>query len=190
MFRRRSGFSLLKPRRGFGVRLAPPRADDRTRLLQRKAVGLTLAVICAVAPSLPLGPLFAQPPLPMAALWLAFGYATERENKPRAWLDPLTLAALGVLQDVFSGGPLGLHVLLFLGGYVVAGIVSRAGMSGSEPRNVWAAFLATCLGELLIAWAVGPLAVGADLELTAFALTLLITAGLFAITMKLYRQDL
>lgn len=188
MLRRRSGFSLLKSRRSRVS--ARPRSDDRTVSVRLRALGVALAVLCAVAPSLPLGMLFSQPPLPMAGLWLAFGYATEREGKPRAWIDPLVLCLIGLLQDLFAGGPLGLHVLLFVGAYVIAGIVSRSGMSGSEPLNVWAAFVATCLGVLLLAWAVAPLGVGPGVEFTSFGLTLLITAALFTITMKLYRQDI
>jgi len=191
MRRRRGGFSLLKSRRSYSSRVSTPsRADERVMSVRLRALGLALAVICAIAPALPLGPLFAQPPLPMAGLWVAFGYATERENKPRAWLDPLILALLGWLQDVFAGGPFGLHALLFVGAYVLAGMIRRGGMSGSEPLRVWAAFAATCVGVLLLAWAAAPTAVGRDLEFTAFGLTLAITAALFAVTMRLYRQDL
>jgi hypothetical protein len=44
-----------------------------------RALGFTLAVLSVILPALPLGPLFAQPPMPLAVLWAAYGWAAEDE---------------------------------------------------------------------------------------------------------------
>ncbi|HRE45411.1 MAG TPA: hypothetical protein PKY87_15760, partial [Terricaulis sp.] len=49
-----------------------------------RAFGLVLAIASVILPALPLGPLFAQPPLPLAVLWAAYGWAAEDEAGWRA----------------------------------------------------------------------------------------------------------
>ena len=55
-----------------------------------------------ILPALPLGPVFAQPPLPLAVLWAAYGWAAEDNG----WRAPVALAMLGLLHDQLAGGPL------------------------------------------------------------------------------------
>jgi hypothetical protein len=190
MRRRRGGFSLSRGRRGFATRAAAVlKGSERVISLRLGALGLALAVFCALAPALPWGPMFAQPPIPLAGLWVAFGLATDREGKARMWSGPLLLVLLGLLQDLLLGAPPGFHALLFVGCYLIAWAVARGGMSGSERPVVWTAFALTCLGVLGLAWLIAPQVLGRGVEFGPFGLTLAITAALFWLTMKLYRQD-
>lgn len=190
MRRRRRSFSLSRSRRGIATRAAAVlKGSERVLSVRLRAFGLALAVLCIMAPVLPWGPVFAQPPVPLAGLWVAFGLATEREGKARSWSGPLLLVLLGLLQDLSAGASPGFHPLLLIGGYGIAWGVARGGMSGSERPVVWTAFLFTCLGVLGLAWLVAPQVLGRGVELGPFGLTLLITAMLFWFTMKLYRQD-
>ena len=76
-----------------------------------RAWGLALAVASVILPALPMGPLLAQPPLPFAVLWAAYGWAAEDES---GWRAPIALALLGLLHDQLAGGPYGLFMLIYL----------------------------------------------------------------------------
>lgn len=66
----------------------------------RRSFGLLLAIACALVPALPLGGYLAQPPLPFAAMWLAYGWAADGGG---GWRAPVIIMALGLLQDWLSG---------------------------------------------------------------------------------------
>ena len=67
------------------------RAPSRTML---RAWGFALAVASVILPALPLGGLFAQPPIPLAVLWAAYGWAAEDESSWRAPVILITEAAI------------------------------------------------------------------------------------------------
>lgn len=153
------------------------RAPGRRSL---RAWGLVLAVASVILPALPLGPLFAQPPLPLAVLWAAYGWAADDDS---GWRAPLTLTLLGLLHDQLAGGPYGLFVLIYLSAYLI-GRVAAVAMSAPNLVSLWGGFIVTALLTILIV--VGVERLLAPIAVTPYAEAALITAILFPLVRPLY----
>lgn len=156
------------------MRLAPSR-----RLL--RAWGLALAAASVILPALPLGPLFSQPPMPLAVLWAAYGWAAEDQGVGA----PIMLALLGLVHDLLAGGPYGLFVALYLGAYLI-GRIAAAIMSAPNIVSLWGGFIATALLSIGIAWLIAPLALGPNVSVGRYAEAAVITALLFPLVRPLY----
>lgn len=148
----------------------------------KRSFGLLLAVFCSVSPAFPHFPLLAQPPLPFAAMWLAYGWAADGGG---GWRAPIVVVLLGLLQDWLSGGPLGLYALMFLGAYVFGGRAAGV-MRGDDILSPWAGLVVTLAGVFLLGIIAVPLALGPKTGLGAFGQTLLVTAALFPVVRSLY----
>jgi hypothetical protein len=153
------------------------RAPSRRAL---RAWGLALAVASVILPALPLGPLFAQPPLPLAVLWAAYGWAAEDES---GWRAPLALTLLGLLHDQLAGGPYGLFVLVYLSAYLI-GRIAAVAMSAPNLVSLWGGFIVTALLSILIVVGVERLIV--PIAVVPYAEAALITAILFPLVRPLY----
>ena len=147
-----------------------------------RAWGLALAVASVILPALPLGPVFAQPPFPLAVLWAAYGWAAEDET---GWRAPLALAMLGLLHDQMAGGPYGLFAVLYVSAYLI-GHVAAVIMSAPNLISLWGGFIVTALATVLIAWLVAPLGLGRMASVTSYAEAAIITAILFPLVRPLY----
>lgn len=147
-----------------------------------RAWGLALAVASVVLPALPMGPIFAQPPLPLAVLWAAYGWAAEDES---GWRAPLTLTVLGLLHDQLAGGPYGLFPVLYLTAYLV-GRGAAVIMSAPNLISLWGGFIFTTLVTIAIAAVIAPLALGDNISILPYAEAATITAILFPIVRPLY----
>lgn len=145
-----------------------------------RAWGFVLALASVILPALPLGPLFAQPPLPLAVLWAAYGWAAEDES---TWRAPVLLALFGIVHDQLAGGPYGLFVMLYLSTYLI-GRFAAAMMSAPNLVSLWGGFIVTALLTvlivLLIARVITPIAIIPYAEAAA------ITALLFPLVRPLY----
>ncbi len=157
----------------------PQRGPSRGAL---RAFGFSLAVASVILPALPLGTLFAQPPMPMAVLWAAYGWAAEDES---GWGAPLALAGLGLLHDQLAGGPYGLFVTLYLSAYLI-GRVAAIVMSAPNLVSLWGGFIVTALATVLIAWLVAPLGLGRNVSVLPYAEAVIVTAILFPLVRPLY----
>jgi hypothetical protein len=155
------------------------RAPGRRAL---RAWGFSLAVASVILPALPLGPLFAQPPLPLAVLWAAYGWAAEDES---GWRAPMTLAALGLLHDQLAGGPYGLLAMLYLSAYLI-GRVAAVFMSSPNLVSLWGGFIVTTLITIAIAWFFAPLGGVAREAISSYAEAAIITAIIFPLVRPLY----
>lgn len=147
-----------------------------------RAWGFALAVLSVILPALPLGPVFAQPPLPLAVLWAAYGWAAEDES---GWRAPLTLALLGLLHDQLAGGPYGLFVVLYLSAYLI-GRVAAVAMSAPNLVSLWGGFIVTALITIGIAYLVAPLGLGRNVSVAPYAEAAIITAIMFPLVRPLY----
>lgn len=147
-----------------------------------RAWGLLLAVASVILPALPLGPLFAQPPLPLAVLWAAYGWAAEDET---GWRAPVTLSALGLLHDQLAGGPYGLFVAIYLSAYL-AGRAAAVIMSAPNIVSLWGGFAATALVTMGVAWIVAPLGLGRNVSVAPYSEAAAITVLLFPLVRPLY----
>ena len=146
--------------------------------------GVGLAIASVILPALPLGPLFTQPPFPLAVMWAAYGWAAQAEP---GWGAPAALAVLGVAHDQVAGGPYGLYPLLYLCTFLIARVAVNL-MSARNLVSLWGGFIATCVGATLIAALIAPLAVGAHTRVWSFAEAAAITALLFPLVRPLYLQ--
>jgi hypothetical protein len=158
------------------------RAPSRSVL---RAWGLALAVASVILPALPLGPLFAQPPMPLAALWAAYGWAAEDET---GWRAPVTLSALGLMHDQLAGGPYGLFVALYLSAYLI-GRVAAVIMSSPNLVSLWGGFIVTAVITIGVAAVVAPMGLGANVSVAPYAEAALITALLFPLVRPLYMSS-
>lgn len=147
-----------------------------------RAWGLVLAIASVILPALPLGPVFAQPYFPLAALWAAYGWAAEDET---SWRAPLTLTLLGLLHDQMAGGPYGLFVALYLSAYLMGRVVAVA-MSAPNLISLWGGFIVTALLTIVIAWLLAPIALGRQVSVEPYAVTAVITAIIFPLVLPLY----
>jgi hypothetical protein len=147
-----------------------------------RAWGFAFAVLSVILPALPLGVVFAQPPLPLAVLWAAYGWAAEDES---GWRAPITLALLGLLHDQLAGGPYGLFVVLYLSAYLVGRVAAQI-MSAPNLVSLWGGFIVTALITIGIAYLVAPLGLGRNVSVAPYAEAAIITAILFPLVRPLY----
>jgi len=155
------------------------RAPSRGAL---RAWGLALAVASVVLPALPLGMLFAQPPIPLAVLWAAYGWAAEDES---GWRAPMALAALGLLHDQLAGGPYGLFMAIYLSAYLI-GRTAAVLMSAPNLISLWGGFIVTVLLTIAIAYALARFGLGRNVSVLPYAQAAVITAILFPLVRPLY----
>jgi hypothetical protein len=158
------------------------RAPSRGAL---RAWGLVLAVASVVLPALPLGLLFAQPPMPLAVLWAAYGWAAEDES---GWRAPLALAALGLLHDQLAGGPHGLFMAIYLSAYLIGRTVAVL-MSAPNLISLWGGFIATTLLTIAIAYALARFGLGRNVSVLPYAEAAVITAIIFPLVRPLYMSS-
>ncbi|HVZ99113.1 MAG TPA: hypothetical protein VG841_02225 [Caulobacterales bacterium] len=147
-----------------------------------RAWGFALAVASVILPALPLGPLFAQPPMPLAVLWAAYGWAAEDESN---WRAPTALLVLGLVHDQMAYQPYGLFPALYLSAFLI-GRVFAVLMSAPNIVSLWGGFIATALITVLLAAWLAPLAVGANFSVRPYAEAAAITAVLFPLVRPLY----
>jgi hypothetical protein len=133
-------------------------------------------------PALPLGALFAQPPIPLAVLWAAYGWAAEDES---SWRAPVILGLLGILHDQLAGGPYGLFPALYLSAYLI-GRVAAVAMSAPNLFSLWGGFAVTALLTVAIARVLAPLGLGDNVSVEPYAEAAIVTAALFPIVRPLY----
>ncbi len=150
-----------------------------------RAWGFALALASVILPALPLGPLFAQPPLPLAALWAAYGWAAEDETGLGA---PIALALMGLLHDQLAGGPLGLFMAIYLSAYLIGRGVAVV-MSAPNLFSLWGGFALTVLLTILIARFLARWGLGEAVSVRPYAEAALVTAVLFPLVRPLYMSS-
>jgi cell shape-determining protein MreD len=147
-----------------------------------RMIGFIIAVLSVIVPSLPFGDLVAQPPLPLAVLWAAYGWAADDDG---SWRRPAVLALLGFVHDQMAGRPYGLHAALYLIAFLV-GRVAAALMSSPNRLSLWGGFAATALATSLAAWAIAPFALGRGASAMGFTQAAIVTTLLFPLVRPLY----
>lgn len=144
--------------------------------------GIALALASVILPSLPLGPVFAQPPIPLAVMWAAYGWASDPAPD---WRAPVALAGFGLLHDQLAGGPYGLFVALYMATFLLGRIAANL-MSAPNLLSIWGGFAVTGVAVTLLAAVLAPLALGAGAKVWSFAATVSITVLIFPLVRRLY----
>ncbi|MES1156938.1 MAG: hypothetical protein ABUL73_04070 [Alphaproteobacteria bacterium] len=147
-----------------------------------RAWGFVLAVASTILPAMPLGPMFTQPPMPLAVLWAAYGWAAEDESP---WRAPTALLLLGLLHDQLSGGPFGLMTAIYLSAYLMGRVIAVV-MGAPNLVSLWGGFIATTLGTVIVAALLAPWALGSNEKVWSYAEAAAITAILFPLVRPLY----
>ena len=147
-----------------------------------RAWGFILAVASVILPSLPLGPLFAQPPMPFAVLWAAYGWAAEDES---GWRAPLALTLLGLVHDYLAFEALGTFVAIYLSAYLI-GRMASAAMSAPNLISLWGGFIVTAILTIGVAWVLMSISRANNIPLAPYAEAAIITAILFPLVRPLY----
>lgn len=148
-------------------------------------IGALLALLSVVLPALPFGPLFAQPPMPLAVLWAAYGWAAAPSP---GWGAPVGLALFGLIHDHFAFAPYGFFAALYLSAFLIGRIVT--GLASSPTLfSIWGGFIVTCAFVTGIAAVLGPIAIGPRQQVWSFAEAVVITALLFPLVRRLYMDD-
>lgn len=154
-------------------------------MISGHALGVLLALASVILPALPFGMVFAQPPVPLAVMWAAYGWASAPNP---GWAGPVALAAFGLLHDQLAGGPYGLFVALYLAAYLF-GRVATGLTSAPSLFSLWGGFILTCGAVTALAAVLAPIALGPRVKVWAFAEAMTITALLFPLARRLYMDD-
>ena len=93
--------------------------------------------------------------MPMLPLMTLFIWSTVR---PR-FIPPIVIFIVGILNDVLTGGVLGVWALAFLTSMTIARSRDEDGPN-REIGPVWIRFLVTLLIAVIVAWSAGSLAIG------------------------------
>lgn len=145
-------------------------------------LGLALVAYSVIAPAFPIGVLGMTPWVPLAAVWAAYGWASQPEPGVSP---PVALFAFGLIHDQFAGGPLGLYALLYPLAFLI-GRFATASMRSPNVVSLWAGFIATSAGLWAATWMVAPWALRGEAAMGPFAESLLVTALVFPFVRPLY----
>jgi rod shape-determining protein MreD len=121
----------------------------------------------------------------MAVLWAAYGWASYSEG---AWRAPVYLFALGLVQDLLAGGPLGLYALIYAAAYPISRVVAGA-VSSATLLTDWGGFLGVLAGVTALAAFVAPMALDGAFAWSPWLWAMLSTALFFPLTRGLYMAE-
>lgn len=113
-------------------------------------------------------------PEPLFPMVLAFSWAVIRPSV----LGPFCVLLMGLFQDLFWGGPLGLWALSLLIPYFVA-LLARNLMAGQSGAVLWGWYAILTLLAFGCAWLFSLMGSGVVPSLTATGLQILVTAALY-----------
>ena len=119
-------------------------------------------------------------PEPLLPMVLAFSWAVIRPSV----LGPFALLAIGLFQDLFWGGPLGLWALSLLIAYFAA-LLTRNLMVGQSGQVLWGWYAALCLLAFGCAYTFSALGSGVVPSILATGLQLVVTAALYPVAQQL-----
>lgn len=130
-----------------------------------------VAFFCVLASILPYGSLGGVPISPLFPLAAIFFFILTRP----AFMTPLSVFAIGIFQDLISGGPLGLWALVYLFVYLVTA-AQRILFVGRPAGQAWLGFIFTCALTGVIVWFLATLFYQAYIPLIPIAGQMLVTA--------------
>ncbi|MEZ5893398.1 MAG: rod shape-determining protein MreD [Parvularculaceae bacterium] len=149
------------------------RAENLLRLLKAAAPAL-LGVLGVILLASPLRLFEGAAPTPVFPLVIIFFWSIYGPD----YLPPFVVFMIGLLQDLLTGGPLGLWPAVYLSTQYIV-MSQRAYFLGREQKVVWAGFAFAATGAGIILWLVMSLMSGALLPIEFPALQLLATVMIY-----------
>ncbi|MEM9705944.1 MAG: rod shape-determining protein MreD [Pseudomonadota bacterium] len=153
--------------------------SERADVIKQFAKGLTptlLGLVGVAMLALPLRLFEGTAPLPLIPLLIVFFWSIYAPD----YLPAPSIFVIGLLQDLYSGGPIGLWALIYLGVQYTF-INQRSYFLGREQRVVWVGFMfATALAGAAF-WAMTSLAAGNPMPLRPLALQLILTIAAYPV---------
>lgn len=149
------------------------RAENLLRLFKAMAPTL-LGVVGVLILSAPIRLFEGYAPTPIFPLVIVFFWSVYGPD----YLPPLSVFFVGLLQDMLTGGPLGLWPAVYLFTQFVV-MSQRAYFLGREQKVVWIGFGFASLGAGLILWLVMSLMSGTLLPLRFLLLQIAATVAIY-----------
>ncbi len=149
------------------------RAENLLRLFKGAAptmLGLFGVIILALPVRFAEG-LIPAPIIPLVVVFFWSIYGPE-------YMPPLGVFLIGILQDLLTGGPLGLWPAVYLIAQFVV-LSQRAYFMGREQKVVWVGFTVVALGVSVILWLVMSLMAGMMLPLGGLMFQMIATAWVY-----------
>jgi len=149
------------------------RADSLARLA-KSATPTMLGFAGVILLAMPLRLFEGVLPTPLLPLVIIFFWAIYAPS----YLPAVSVFFIGLLQDLLSGGPLGLWPSIYLlTQYIV--LSQRSYFIGREQRVVWLGFALVAIGAGVMLWLVMSLMSGALLPLRALAWQMIATIAVY-----------
>ena len=148
----------------------------RLDILARNLIPFVLALLLIIAAMVPLQVPGLSQIVPAWGLMAIYFWVLHRPDL----LPPWTIFLLGLMQDLLSGGPLGINAFVLL--VVYAGIGSlRRFTAGAPGRMIWASFLLIAAGAFFLSWSLNCLINARLIDPTPALLQCLMTVAFYPI---------
>lgn len=148
----------------------------RLDILARNLIPFVLALLFMIAAVVPLQVPGLSPFAPTWGLMAVFYWIFHRPDL----LPPWAVFLLGLIQDLLSGGPLGVNAFVLLTVYAGIGPLRRI-MTGAPNRIIWANFLLIAAGAFFLSWGLNCLIIGRLIDPTPVLLQCLMTVALYPV---------
>lgn len=149
------------------------RAENLLRLMRAMAPTI-LGVLGVLMLAAPIRLFEGTVPTPIIPLVIVFFWSVYGPD----YMPSVSVFLIGLLQDLLTGGPLGLWPAVYLVTQFIV-LSQRAYFLGREQKVVWIGFALASAGAGLILWLVMSLMSGVLLPVTALALQLLATVLIY-----------
>lgn len=149
------------------------RAENLLRLMRAMAPTI-LGILGVLMLAAPIRLFEGAVPTPIIPLVIVFFWSVYGPD----YMPSVSVFFIGLLQDLLTGGPLGLWPAVYLATQFVV-LSQRAYFLGREQKVVWIGFALASIGAGLILWLVMSLMSGVLLPVTALALQLLATVLIY-----------
>jgi len=158
------------------------RAENLLRLFKAMAPTM-LGVLGVLVLAAPVRLFEGFAPTPIFPLVIVFFWSVYGPD----YLPPLSVFVIGLLQDLLTGGPLGLWPAVYLFTQFIV-MSQRAYFLGREQKVVWIGFGFASLGAGLILWLVMSLMSGALLPVRFLLLQLAATVAIYPVFGAVFKE--
>jgi rod shape-determining protein MreD len=158
------------------------RAENLLRLI-KAAAPTVLGLLGVIILALPVRLLEGFVPTPIIPLVVVFFWSIYGPD----YMPPVSVFLIGFLQDLLTGGPLGLWAAVYLVTQFIV-LSQRAYFLGREQKVVWIGFALAALGASVILWLVMSLMAGVLLPIRGLLYQMLATVMIYPLFGAVFGQ--